>query len=225
MANSLKNIKLPVYSKGEELCNAISHAFGIILGIVVLILSVSASITHKDTLTTISCIIYGITMIILYSMSTIYHGMSLKHESAKKVFRVLDHCTIYLLIAGTYTPIAIGGIREESVTLGWAVVGIQWFLCLLCLTLTAIDLKKYNIFSLICYVIMGWLLVFFWNPTVRAFTKEGFAFCLSGGIMYTIGAVLYAIGKKKKYVHSVFHLFVLAGSLLQFLGIYLYILR
>lgn len=223
MSNSLKNIKLPCYNKAEELVNTISHGVGIVLGIVVLILSVTRSLAYKDNLTVISCVIYGLTMIILYSMSTIYHG--LKHEKAKKVFRVLDHCTIYLLIAGTYTPIAIGGIREDSAALGWAVVGIQWFLCLLCLTLTAIDLKKFSIFSLICYVIMGWLLAFFWNATVQAFTKTGFALCLSGGIMYTIGAVLYAIGKKKKYMHSAFHVFVLLGSLLQFLGIYLYILK
>ena len=223
MSNSLKNIKLPCYSKAEEFINTISHAFGVILGIVVLILSVTRSLEYKDTLTVISCIIYGVTMIVLYSMSTIYHG--LRHENAKKIFRVLDHCTIYLLIAGTYTPIAIGGLREDSTVLGWSVVVIQWFLCVLCLILTGIDLKKFSIFSLICYVIMGWLLAFFWNPTVQAFSKSGFAFCLSGGIMYTIGAVLYALGKKKKYMHSAFHIFVLLGSLLQFLGIYLYILK
>lgn len=223
MANSLKNIKLPDYSKGEEIFNMVTHIVGGAIGIAVLVLCVIQAAVNKTAIAIVSASIYGATMILLYTMSSIYHG--LVHINAKKVFRVLDHCTIYLLIAGTYTPISLCAIREVNPATGWTVFGLQWGLCTLCLVLTAIDMKKYNALSMTCYVFMGWLVIFFIKPTMAALTKPGFMLVLLGGIMYSIGAVLYGIGKKKKYIHSVFHIFVLFGSVLQFFSIIFYVLR
>ena len=140
----------------------------------------------------------------------------------KKVFRVLDHCTIYFLISGTYTPIALSAIREYDPVAGWIIFGIQWGLTALAVTLTAIDMEKFNVFSMCCYVIMGWCVIVVPHIAIGALSLTGFLFVLIGGVLYTIGAVIYGIGKKLRYMHSVFHLFVFAGSLVQFLGVYGY---
>lgn len=166
--------------------------------------------------------IYGVSVIALFTMSSIYHGL---HDSvAKRVFQVIDHCTIYFMIAGTYTPIALCALRRQSAASGWVVFGVIWAIAALAVTLTAIDLNKYKKFSMICYIGMGWLVVFFWPMTYRAIGKGGALFLVAGGILYTIGAVLYARGKKKAYVHSIFHLFVNAASLLHFFCILFYVL-
>ena len=146
-------------------------------------------------------------------------------EKAKKVFQVIDHCSIYFLIAGTYTPIAIGGqIREQNPVLAWIMFGIVWSACAVGVTLTAIDLEKYKVFSMICYILMGWVVVFMIKPVLQILPIPAFWWLLSGGIAYTVGAVLYGIGKKKKWLHSVFHLFVLLGSILQFVCVVFYII-
>ena len=137
---------------------------------------------------------------------------------------MLDHCTIYFLISGTYTPIALSAIREMNEPAGWIIFGIEWGLTALAVTLTAIDMKKFSVFSMACYVIMGWCIIVAPMLAIDALTLPGFLFVLIGGILYTIGAVIYGIGKKIPYMHSVFHLFVFAGSLVQFLGVYMYAL-
>ena len=141
---------------------------------------------------------------------------------AKKVLQVLDHCTIYFLIAGTYSVIALSALRPLYPVLGWGMLVFQWSLTALAVTLTAIDLKKYNVFSMICYICMGWAILPFMGHAMEALTLPGFWFLLSGGISYTIGAVLYGVGVKKRWMHSVFHIFVVLGSLLQYLCILLY---
>ena len=138
--------------------------------------------------------------------------------------QVLDHCTIYFLIAGTYTVIAISALRPLLPGLGWGMLVFQWTLTAIAVTLTAIDLKKYNAFSMICYVGMGWAIAAFIPQTIQALSYPGFMLLLSGGIAYTIGAILYGIGSKMHWMHSVFHVFVVLGSLLQFLSIFLYCL-
>ena len=159
-------------------------------------------------------------MIALYTMSSVYHG--LKPGMAKKVMQVLDHCTIYFLIAGTYTVLSLSAIRPLFPALGWGMVIFQWTLAAIAVTLTAIDLKKYNVFSMICYVGTGWAIAPFIPQTIHALSYSGFMLLLSGGISYTIGAILYGIGSKVHWMHSVFHVFVVIGSLLQFLSIFLY---
>ena len=211
---------LPNYSAGEEIMNTVTHIAGGALGIVALISCVVRSIVNNNPYGLAGSIIYGVSMILLYTMSSVYHG--LRPGMAKKVMQVMDHCTIYCLIAGTYSVIAISAFRPVYPALGWGLLIFQWTLSALAVTLTAIDLKKYNVFSMICYVGMGWAVIPFVRQTIEVLTHQGFILLLSGGIAYTIGAILYGIGSKKPWMHSVFHVFVVLGSLLQYLSILLF---
>ncbi|QSX06586.1 hemolysin III family protein [Sedimentibacter sp. zth1] len=222
MRTKLADRQLPNYTRGEEIFNMVSHIVGSAFGIVALTLCIIVSVKNNNTYGLISSSIYGATMILLYTMSSIYHG--LKNGLAKKVFQVLDHCTIYLLIAGSYTPIALSSIRIVSAPVAWTMFGIEWGLTALAVTLTAIDLKKYDKFSMVCYIVMGWAVVFFCKTTIQAITINGFFLLLAGGILYTIGSILYGLGKRKKYMHNIFHVFVLFGSLLHFFCIIFYVL-
>ena len=145
-------------------------------------------------------------------------------NNAKKVFQVLDHCTIFLLIAGSYTPFALCTFREYNTALGWSLFGIIWGVAILGIVLNAIDLKKYKIFSMICYLAMGWCIIIKLPLLLQLVGIPGTVLLVSGGIAYTIGAVLYGVGKKHKYIHSIFHLFIVLASVLQFLSILLYVM-
>ena len=162
-------------------------------------------------------------MIVLYTMSSIYHGLSPKLK-AKKVMQILDHCSIFLLIAGSYTPFTLCVLREDNSAVGWTIFGIIWAIAILGITLNAIDLKKYNVFSMICYLSMGWCILARVNTLPRLLGMHGFTLLVFGGIAYTVGAVLYGLGTKHKYMHSVFHLFIFLGSLLHFFCILLYVM-
>ena len=214
--------KLPRYTRGEEIANMVTHIVGGAMGIAVLTLCVIRAAIHHNPMGVVTSAIYGATMILLYTMSSVYHG--LLPSTGKKVMQVIDHCTIYVLIAGTYTPIVLASIAPKSPALGWTLFGVEWGLAALAITLTAIDLKKYNVFSMICYIGMGWSIIAFIPKVIEVLTLPGFWFLLSGGIAYTIGAVLYGIGSKKPWMHSVFHVFVIIGSLLQFFAIFFYCL-
>ena len=214
---------LPDYTRGEEIFNMVSHIVGGAVGIVALTLCVIFAAIKGNVYGVVGSAIYGASMIILYTMSSIYHG--LKPElMAKKVFQVIDHCSIFLLIAGTYTPIALSSLREYNTALGWTIFGVIWGVAILGITLNSIDIKAFSKFSAICYLVMGWCIVIAWKPTAQMLTKGGIAFLLSGGICYTIGAVFYYLLKKKRYMHSVFHLFVLFGSILHMFCILLYVI-
>lgn len=213
---------LPDYTNGEEIMNMVTHIVGGAIGIAALTLCVIRAAVRHNPYGVVGSAIYGFTMIALYAMSSIYHG--LRPSMGKKVMQVLDHCTIYFLIAGTYTVIAISALRRVSPLLGWGMLLFQWALTALAVTLTAIDLKKYNIFSMICYIGMGWAILPFIPQARLALTDSGFLLLLWGGISYTIGAILYGIGSKVRWMHSVFHIFVVIGSSLQFLSILLFAL-
>ena len=219
----LRDRILPKYTKGEEIFNMTSHIVGGVLGIVALVLCVVFAAVHGNGYGVVSGAIYGVTMVILYTMSSIYHGLNPKRK-AKKVFQVLDHCSIYLLIAGSYTPFALCTLREYSTALGWTIFGVIWFVAILGIILNSIDIKKFRVFSMICYLVMGWCVVFKINLLPELLGTAGFVLLLLGGLAYTIGAILYGLGKKHKYMHSVFHLFILLGSLLQFFTILLYVM-
>ena len=162
-------------------------------------------------------------MLVLYAVSSVYHGLS-PNLLGKKVLQVIDHCTIYFLIAGSYMPVTLCAIRPVSPGWGWTLFGVVWGLAALAITLTAIDLKKYSRFSMICYILMGWCILIRIDLVYRVLGPRGFALLLSGGIAYTLGAVLYGLGKKRRYMHSAFHVFTVIGSLLQFLCIIIYVL-
>lgn len=214
--------KLPSYSRGEEIMNMVTHIVGGAVGIAVLVFGVILSAMHHNVWGIVGASIYGATMIWLYTMSSIYHG--LLPSRAKKIMQVLDHCTIYALIAGTYTPILLVAIRPVYPVLAWVCFGLEWGLLALTTTLTAIDLRKYRVFSMICYIFMGWLIIFVAPQAIEAIGINGFWWLLAGGIAYTIGAILYGIGSKRPWFHSIFHLFVLLGSILQAVAILWYVL-
>lgn len=219
----LKDRILPTYTKGEEIFNMTSHIVGGALGIVATVLCVVFAAIHGNVYGVVSGAIYGVTMIILYTMSSIYHGLSPKRNS-KKVFQILDHCSIFLLIAGSYTPFALCTIRSYDPVTGWVIFGVIWFLAILGIVLNSIDLKQFKVFSMICYLLMGWCIIMKINVLPKLLGTTGFALLLAGGIAYTVGAILYGLGKKHKYVHSIFHLCILLGSFLQFMCILLYVM-
>lgn len=214
---------LPDYTKGEEIFNMVSHIVGGALGIVALVLCVIFSAIHKNPYAVVSSAIYGSAMIILYTCSSIYHGLSPKLK-AKKVFRIIDHCSIFILIAGTYTPICLAALREFSTPLGWTMFGIVWGAAILGITLNAINLGKFKLFSAVCYIVMGWAIVGAWKAFPFMLERGGLMLLLLGGISYTVGAGFYYFLKKKRYMHSVFHLFVVLGSLLHMFYILFYII-
>ena len=218
----LRDRLLPDYTKGEEIMNMVTHIVGGGLAVVVLILCSARAFMHGNGWDITGAIVYGISMLWLYAMSSIYHGM--RAGTGKKVLQILDHCTIYILIAGTYTPILLSGFRPVYPGIAWGLIFFQWGLAALAVTLTAIDLKRYNIFSMICYICMGWAILPFIKQSMHVLTSHGFYWLLSGGIAYTIGAILYGIGSKKRWFHSVFHIFVVLGSFLQFISIFFFVL-
>ena len=218
----LSDRTLPNYTRGEEIMNMVTHIVGGALGIAVLTLCVIRAALNGNVYGVVTSAIYGAMLVIMFTISSVYHG--LRPNMGKKVMQVIDHCTIYFLIAGTYTVIVLSAIRPVYPVLGWCLFGLEWALVSLATTLTAIDLKKYNVFSMICYIGMGWAILPFWRQTANVLTQAGFLWLLFGGIAYTIGAILYGIGSKKRWMHSVFHIFVVIGALLQFFAILFYAL-
>ena len=218
----IRERKLPDYTRGEEIMNMVTHIVGAALSLPILVGGIILSAYHRNPWAIVSCCVYGLTMLWLYTMSSVYHGLG--DSTGKRVLQVLDHCTIYALIAGTYTPILLVAIRPGYPALAWTLFGFEWGLGAAAAAMTAIDLKKYGKASMACYVAMGWLIVLALRPTIETGGLTGFRWLLAGGLAYTVGAVLYGIGKKRKYFHSVFHVFVLLGSLLQAVCILFYVL-
>lgn len=216
----LADRELPDYTKGEEIFNMVSHIVGGALSVVAMVLCIIVAALHHNPWGIVASCIYGVTMIALYTMSSIYHG--LHKGTAKKVFQIIDHCTIYFMIAGSYMPIIFCSIREQSVAVCWIIFGIEWTLVAIATTLTAIDLKSTNKMSMICYIGMGWTIIFFYKYLVAGLAPTGIVFLVTGGLLYTIGAIIYSF--KKKYAHNVFHIFVVLGSVAHFFAIIFYVL-
>lgn len=209
---------IPTYTLGEELCNAISHGIGTVLAVTACVLCIVRAALHGDAWCVVSASVYGATLIILYCMSTLYHSFT--NKTAKGVFRIFDHTCIYLLIAGSYTPITLVTIRSA---LGWVIFGIVWGVAVLGIVLNSVSIEKFKKFSMVSYIVMGWAVVLGIVPLIKQMHSGGLKLLVIGGVCYTVGIVFYAL-KKFKYMHSVWHLFVLAGSIVQFFAIYLYVL-
>ena len=219
---SLQQRSLPDYTPGEEIFNCLSHALGAVFGAVCLVLCLLRSAELRNGWAVVSSAVYGGSMIALYTMSSVYHG--LRKGTAKKVMQVIDHCTIYFLIGGSYTPVLLCSIRPLAPRWAWGLFALVWGLCVFATVFTAIDLKKYAVLSMCCYIGMGWSIVAAARITLQAVPLAGLGWLLAGGVAYTVGAVLYGLGKKRRYMHSVFHVFVLLGSALQFVCVYCYVL-
>lgn len=214
-----RKIPIPKYTLGEELISSISHGIGAGLGVAALCLCLSKASANNDIWAIVSSWIFGVSLIILYTMSCVYHG--LKPNNAKRLMRIFDHCTIFLLIAGTYTPFTLISLRS---TVGWPIFGVIWGAAIIGIILNAIDMERFKVFSMVCYLAMGWTIVIEFGALKQAVAPGGIKLLLAGGIAYTVGAVVYGVGSKVKYMHSIWHFFVLAGSILHFLCIYMYVL-
>ena len=214
---------LPDYTRGEEITNMVTHIVGGAIGILALVLCPIIGARHHSAFAVVSGVVYGLCLLVLYTFSSVYHGLS-PRVFGKRVMQVLDHCGIFALIAGTYTPIALCTLRAYSPALGWTIFGVIWALAATGISLNGVDLKKYARFSMICYLLMGWCIIVRIDLVYRLIGPGGFWLLLSGGVAYSIGAVLYALGRRRRYAHSAFHVFVVVGSLLHFLCILLYVL-
>lgn len=211
-----KKIELPKYKLGEELVNSISHGVGCLLSIAAFVLCI---IKANTPLKLFAIMFYGISSIILYLTSCLYH--SFKPNNAKRIFRIIDHCSIYLLIAGTYTPLVL---LILPMPLGWWMFGLVWALATIGIMINSIDLKKFRVISMILYLVMGWCILFSIDKLWQNMNHLGILLIFIGGIIYTVGAILYGIGKKRKYMHSTFHIFCIIASVFFFFAIYLYAL-
>lgn len=214
---------LPTYTKGEEIFNMVSHIVAAVCGIAALVLGIVISALKGNGYGVAGSIVFGVTLLLLYTMSSIYHGLNPK-LMAKKVFQVIDHCSIFLLIAGSYTPFTLCTLREYSPALGWSIFGVIWGAALLGVVFNSIDLKKFKVFSMVCYLAMGWLIIFSARILLNSLGVVGFSLLVLGGVVYTVGAVLYGKGKNHKWMHSVFHLCCLLGSVLHILCVLLFVI-
>ena len=217
-----KDRPMPNYTRGEEIFNMTSHVVGAAVGILALVLTVVFSALRGNAWSVVGSAIYGSTMILLYTVSSVYHGLHL--NMGKRVMQVIDHCTIYLLIAGTYTPVALGAIRQYSLAWCWALFGVVWGCAALGIVFTAIDMNRFEKLSMVLYLGMGWCIVMAAKPAMASIPLAGLGWILAGGVAYTVGAVLYGLGSRYRSMHSVFHVFVVAGSVLQFFGIFFYVI-
>ena len=211
-----KEISIPDYNLAEELISAISHGIGTGLAIAGCVLCIVKSVRNGiGAAGVVSAAIFGATMIFLYCMSTLYHAITAK--GAKKVFRVIDHCSVFLLIAGTYTPFTLVSLRGW---VGWTLFGIIWGLTVLGIVFNSIDVDKYEKASAIINIIMGWLVVLSFKSLLSAVSMQGIILLITGGVVYTIGAVLYKLGDNIRYMHSIWHFFVLGGTICHFFAVY-----
>lgn len=211
---------LPPFTKGEEIFSAVTHIVGGGFGVIFLFVGVIIAHYYCNAVGIFSMYVYGICMIITYTMSAIYHF--LRRNRAKKVFRIFDHCSIFLLIAGSYTPYCLITLANAPVW-GYTLFGIVWGLSILGIVLNAVNMYKWKPLSMVLYLALGWCIVIAIVPLVQYLELAGFWWLLAGGIAYTVGAVFFAIGRKVKYIHSVWHLFVLLGTILQFVSILFYV--
>ena len=212
-----KEISIPSYSLGEELFNAISHGFGALLSIAALVLML---IRARNALEVTTAAIFGTSMIFLYSISCVYHALS-PGLRGKKVLRVLDHCSVFLLVFGTYIPASLLGVSGVR---GWLLFGLVAFFTALGIVFTALDLERYQLAAVICQLLSGWSILMGASNLRAALGLQGLIWMIAGGVMYSIGAILYGIGKNRKYCHSVFHVFCLLGTFCHFWAIYKYLL-
>ena len=216
-AKALRMIRIPSYSVGEEICNAVTHGLGALLSVVALVLML---VRARGALAVTTAALFGSAMILLYTMSCLYHALP-PSLLGKKVLRVLDHCNVFLLVFGTYIPVALLGVGGAR---GWTLFGLVAFFTLLGIAFTVADLERFQLAAVICQLLSGWSILIGVSDLLQIMGVQGLAWMIAGGLMYTVGAALYGIGKYKKYCHSVFHVFCLLGSFCHFWAIYQFLL-
>ncbi len=208
----MTKIKKP-YSLGEEIFNSVSHGTGGLLAIAGTAVLIVLTAIYSDAWAVVSASIYGASLIILYAMSTLYHAIT--NVRAKKFFRIMDHNTIFFLIAGTYTPFTLGPLRG---VLGWVLFGIVWGAAAVGIVLNSINLERFRKPSVVCYILMGWVIIIAIKPMLQTLPSASLVYLLIGGVLYTVGIIFYAL-KKVKWFHSVWHLFTVAGSIFHYFSV------
>lgn len=201
------------YTLGEEIFSSVTHGIGTLLAVGGTVVLIVAAAIYGDALTVVSTAVFGASMIILYCMSTLYHAIT--HPKAKQFFRVMDHNTIFFLIAGTYTPITLTILRG---TLGWVLFGVIWGVAIVGIVLNSVNLERFRKPSVVCYIAMGWVIVIAIRPLLQKMDAACLWLLVAGGVFYTVGVIFYAI-KKVRYFHPIWHIFVLLGSLCHYLSI------
>lgn len=207
------------YSLGEEIFNAVSHGTGGLLAIAGTAILIIFCAIYSNAWAVVSASIYGASLIILYTMSTLYHAIT--NEQAKKFFRIMDHNTIFFLIAGTYTPFTLVTLHGKT---GWILFGVVWISAIVGIVLTSINLEKFKKPSIVCYIAMGWVIIFAIKPMLNALPKLSLVFLILGGVLYTVGIAFY-VQKKLKYFHSIWHLFTVAGSVLHYFSVFMALVK
>ena len=206
------------YSPLEETANIVSHAVGLILSVAALVVLLVRASLYGNAWHVVGAGIFGVSLISLYAASTCYH--SAKNPKLRSRLRIVDHATIFVLIAGTYTPFTLVTLKGST---GWIIFGASWGMALTGITLKLFFTGKYDVISTVIYVFMGWIIVFAITPLINNLSSSGLFWLIAGGIAYTTGAILYSI-KKIKFNHAIFHMFVLLGSLCHFISVYFYVL-
>ena len=212
-----RGISIPNYTLGEEIFNAISHGIG---GLLSIIASVMMLLKAKTSLAIASVSIFGFAMIVLYVISCIYHALS-KRVKGKKVLRVIDHCNVFFLVLGTYVPVSLLGVGGW---LGWTLLGMVFSFAATGISLNGVNVDKFKVSSVICHLVCGWSILFGVPALLNTMGRTGVYWLIAGGAAYTVGSILYGIGAKKKYIHSVFHIFCLIGTACHFWGVYHFLL-
>ena len=212
-----KKTNIQFYSPTEEKLNIWSHAFGIFLSIIALVLLIIKAVQQDNIWMMISFPIFGVSLILLYLASTLYHAS--KEPQKRFKLKVFDHAAIYVLIAGSYTPFTLVSLNGET---GWLIFSMVWVIAFTGIILKLFFTGRFKVVSTAMYVLMGWLIVFYFQDLTASLHEKGVFYLILGGVLYTIGAILYSI-KKIKFNHAIFHFFVLAGSFCHFLSIYLYV--
>lgn len=216
-----------LYTLGEEISNSITHGIGSLLSIAALVIMVVVAAIHHNTIGVVTSAIFGASLIILYTMSTLYHAIS--NEKAKKVLKVFDHCTIYLLIAGSYTPFTLVALKSINSAKAWVIFSIVWAIAFFGIVMYAFFKNRFKVLNIVSYIVMGWVVLIALPEIIQFFkvnnAMAGFYLLLAGGLSYTLGVIFYALQKKNlRYFHTIWHLFVLGGSICHFLSVTLFVL-
>ena len=205
------------YTLGEEIANAVTHGIASALAIAAAVVIIVAAAKTRDPWKIVSASIYGFSLILLYTMSTLYHSFPV--GKTKSVFRVFDHASIFILIAGSYTPFTLVTLRGP---IGWVLFGITWGSAIIGVALNAISVDRFDKLSLVCYIASGWCVLFTIKPLIETLAFNGLMLLVAGGVMYTIGIIFYKL--RHKYMHSIWHVFVFLGSLFQYFCILFYVI-
>jgi hemolysin III len=206
------------YSISEEILNSITHGAGLLVSIAGLVFLIVLSSMYGQASHIAGCTVFGVSLVLLYLASTLYHSFS--KPNVKRIFKILDHSCIYVLIAGTYTPFMIVMVRG---VLGWSIFAIVWFLTVAGIIFKAFFINRFKILSTIAYILMGWIIIFAIKPLLQSLPEGGIVWLISGGLAYTVGTIFY-MWKKLPFNHAIWHLFVLAGSVCHFMAVLFYVI-